>query len=78
MTKKIIRNFGRENGNFFRKNLIQKILVRENFSRPPKLGARSPPLSTSCLKLIFFIVVGLEAPLSSFLEGALHVYKFSK
>src|SRR6218665_3846681 len=31
---------------------------------------------TSCLKLIFFTVVGLEAPLSSFLEGAL--YKFSK
>src|SRR6218665_1492234 len=32
--------------------------------------------STSCLKLIFFTVVGLEAPLSSFLEGA--VYKFYK
>src|SRR6218665_502577 len=32
--------------------------------------------STRCLKLIFFTVVGLEAPLSSFLEGAL--YKFSK
>jgi len=30
--------------------------------------------STSCLKLVFFIVVGLEARLSSFLEGAL--YKF--
>src|SRR6218665_3936283 len=28
--------------------------------------------STSCLKLIFFTVVGLEAPLSSFLEGTLY------
>src|SRR6218665_1130359 len=34
------------------------------------------PYSTSCLKLIFFTMVGLKAPLSSFLEGAL--YKFSK
>jgi len=46
MTKnKVIRNFGRENGHFYRKNLIQKISVRENvFRPPPKLGARSPPL----------------------------------
>src|SRR6218665_2255494 len=36
----------------------------------------TPLLYTSCLKLIFFTVDGLEAPLSSFLEGAL--YKFSK
>src|SRR6218665_3522811 len=34
------------------------------------------PLLYKLLKLIFFTVVGLEAPLSSFLEGAL--YKFSK
>src|SRR6218665_3635628 len=34
------------------------------------------PCSTSCLKLIFFTVVGLEAPPSRFLERAL--YKFSK
>ena len=31
--------------------------------------------STNCLKLIFFTVVGLEAPLSSFFEA---LYKFSK
>ena len=38
-------NFGRENGNFFRKKRHSEILVREKFLRPPpKLGARSPPL----------------------------------
>jgi len=37
--KKVIRNFCRENGNFFRKNRHSEILVR-----PPKLDARSPPL----------------------------------
>jgi len=29
---------------FSGKNRHSEILVRENFSRPPKLGARSPPL----------------------------------
>ena len=43
MTKKKII-FGRENGNFSLKNVIQKSLVREKISRPPKFGARSPPM----------------------------------
>jgi len=42
--KKVIRNFGRENGNCFRKNRRSEILVREKIFRPPKLGDRSPPL----------------------------------
>src|SRR6218665_1840313 len=44
MTKKSFRNFCRENGNFVRKNLIQKSWSARNFSVPPKLVARSPPL----------------------------------
>jgi len=43
--KKVIRNFGRENGHFVpEKIVISEILASENFFRPPKLGARSPPL----------------------------------
>src|SRR6218665_3704414 len=39
-----IRNFGRENGNFVLKNVIQKS-CSSKFSPPPaKLGARSPPM----------------------------------
>src|SRR6218665_3704588 len=41
--KKVIRNFGRENGNFFGKNVIQKSGSAKKFPSP-KLGARSPPL----------------------------------
>src|SRR6218665_408027 len=43
--KKVIKNFGRENGNFFLKKRHSEILVCEIFSRLPKLGARSPPMS---------------------------------
>jgi len=46
MTKKqVIRIFWRENGNFFPKKRHSEILVREQFFRPPKLGARYPPLA---------------------------------
>jgi len=33
--KKVIRNFGRENGNFFWRNRHSEILVHENFVHPP-------------------------------------------
>ena len=36
MTKKVIRIFGRESGNFYPKKRHSEILVRENFFRPPK------------------------------------------
>src|SRR6218665_1216629 len=52
MTKRVIRN-----GNFFRKNVIQKIIML----RPPKLGARSSPLATDA---------GLALPVSGSLERA--------
>jgi len=42
MTKKVIRNFGRYNGNFFLKRSFEN-LVREIVFRPPKLDAKSPP-----------------------------------
>ena len=38
------KNLGRENGNFIRKNVIQKSWPAKNLSVPPNLGARSPPL----------------------------------
>ena len=37
--------FRRENGYFFGKNVIQKFWSAKNVSVPPKLGARSPPLT---------------------------------
>src|SRR6218665_4003318 len=57
----------------------QLLLLLSGIHLPRRFGCyqRTTHLcSTSCLKLIFFTVVGLEEPLSSFLEGAL--YKFSK
>jgi len=52
MTKiKVIRNFGRENGNFFRKKRHSEILVREKLFPSPQLGARSPPPVVSTLLL---------------------------
>jgi len=42
--KKVIRNFGRENGNFSpRKTSFRNLGPRKKFPSP-KLGARSPPL----------------------------------
>jgi len=58
MTKKVIRNFRRENGNLFRKNVIQKPWSARNFSVPPKVGARSPPLMIS-VALLFLPCLGL-------------------
>src|SRR6218665_607739 len=68
----------------FLKRLVQFILCSVVHSRlllllsgihsPRRFGCyqRATRLcSTNCLKLIFFTMVGLEAPLSSFLEGAL-------
>src|SRR6218665_1286514 len=44
--KKVIRNFGRENENFSPKRTsFRNIGLRKIFPSPPKLGARSPPLS---------------------------------
>ena len=44
--------------------------IRNSLPSPIRLYKRSTRLcSTSCLKLIFFSVVGLGAPLSRFLEG---------
>src|SRR6218665_2045280 len=43
--KKVIRNFGLENGNFFLKKRHSEILVCEKFFRPPKLCASSPPMT---------------------------------
>ena len=43
MTKKVIRNFQRQNGIFFLKMVIEKFWSA-NIFRPPKLGAKSPPM----------------------------------
>src|SRR6218665_3720740 len=40
MTEKGHQKFSRENRNFF----LKRSLVREFFSRPPKLGAKPPPM----------------------------------
>src|SRR6218665_2394105 len=53
--KKVIRKFGRENGNFFWEKSRSEILGRENFFRPPKLGARSPPLR-GCIQRLHILV----------------------
>ena len=63
--KKVIRNFGRENGNYFLKNVIQKSWSSSpnkgkfddddglrNVFRPPKVGARSPPMGPSVVRLL--------------------------
>jgi len=42
--KKVIRNFGRENGNFVLEKRHSEILVCEFCFLSPKLGARSPPM----------------------------------
>src|SRR6218665_1615371 len=44
--KKVVRNFWRENRNFFPKKCLSS--PRKIF-RPPKLGARSPPMLTSAV-----------------------------
>jgi len=49
--KKLIRNFGRENGKCFSKKRHSEILVCEIFSHPPKLGARSPPMYSEPIPL---------------------------
>ena len=41
--KKASRYFRSKNGHFFLKGSFEK-LVRESFFRPPKLGAKSPPM----------------------------------
>src|SRR6218665_3582325 len=54
----------------------QLLLLLSGIHFPRRFGCcqRATRLcSTNCLKLIFFTVVGLEAPLSSFLEGALPI-----
>jgi|SRR6218665_57751 len=44
--KKVIRNFRRQNENFLLKKVIEKVLVRGIFSVSPKLGTKSPPMTT--------------------------------
>jgi len=44
LKKSLQKNFGHENGNFFLRKRHSEILICETNFRPPKLGARSPPL----------------------------------
>jgi len=46
MTKKVIRNFRRQNGNFSFKKVIRK-LGTPIFFPSPKLGAKSPPMTST-------------------------------
>jgi len=51
--KKVIRNLGRENRNFFLKKTSFRNLGPRNFSPSPKLGARSPPMANNNGRSLF-------------------------
>jgi len=62
MTKKVIINFQRENGNFPGKTSFRNLGPRKNSFRPPKLGARSPPLPLELTSYFEVAVCSLRIP----------------
>jgi len=64
MTKKrVVRNFWRENGNSFLKKRNSEISVCEIFFRPPKLGARSPPMHLRVSRSVCLLVDQSRMPI---------------